>query len=253
MVLYVTEQQKQAYEDYRAGMKYKDIAAKYGVTESAVKTWKRRYWSQKVADENKKLQPPTKKVAKSKKLLGNKNAVGHGAPKGNKNALGNRGGHAPPRNQNAVRHGLYAKYLTEDTMQIMDSIENTGISKIDLLWDCILFKYSQIIRSQKIMNVKDQEDIVKVLKSGSDKSETYEIQFPWDRQASYLHALSNAMRTLTSMIKQYDDLCRSDLATEEQRLRIEKLKGDINAGNGSEQQSEAMNSLINTLRAARGD
>ena len=35
-----------AYADYLNGMKYKDIAAKYGVTINTVKSWKSRYqWS----------------------------------------------------------------------------------------------------------------------------------------------------------------------------------------------------------------
>ena len=41
-------------------MKYKDIAAKYGVSVSAVKSWKSRYW------KNKKLQPKKSKVATKK-------------------------------------------------------------------------------------------------------------------------------------------------------------------------------------------
>ena len=57
------EKYELAYRDYLDGMKYKDIAAKYGVSVSAVKSWKSRYW------KNKKLQPKkpevaTKKVAK---------------------------------------------------------------------------------------------------------------------------------------------------------------------------------------------
>lgn len=49
-----------AYNDYLEGMKYKDIAAKYGVTVSAVKSWKSRYW------KDKKLQPKKSKVATKK-------------------------------------------------------------------------------------------------------------------------------------------------------------------------------------------
>lgn len=41
-------------------MKYKDIAAKYGVSVSAVKSWKSRYW------KDKKLQPKKSKVATKK-------------------------------------------------------------------------------------------------------------------------------------------------------------------------------------------
>ncbi len=50
---------EKAYQDYLAGMKYKDIAAKYGVSINTVKSWKSRKWgassTKKVA--NKKLQP----------------------------------------------------------------------------------------------------------------------------------------------------------------------------------------------------
>lgn len=49
-----------AYDDYISGMKYKDIAAKYGVSISAVKSWKSRYW------KDKKLQPKKSKVATKK-------------------------------------------------------------------------------------------------------------------------------------------------------------------------------------------
>mgnify|MGYP000373428416 CR=1 FL=1 len=37
-------------------------------------------------------------------------------------------------------------------------------------------------------------------------------------------AQSRAMGTLMNLIKQYEEMCNSELATEEQKLRIEKLK-----------------------------
>lgn len=49
-----------AYDDYLSGMKYKEIANKYGVSISAVKSWKSRYW------KDKKLQPKKTKVATKK-------------------------------------------------------------------------------------------------------------------------------------------------------------------------------------------
>lgn len=55
------EVRDKAYKDYCDGMKYKDIAEKYGVSLSAVKSWATRYW--KVATKDKKLQPQPKKVA----------------------------------------------------------------------------------------------------------------------------------------------------------------------------------------------
>ncbi|MCM1544932.1 MAG: terminase small subunit [Ruminococcus sp.] len=55
----------EAYHDWKSGMKYKDIASKYGVSESTVKSWASRYWKgEKVATKTrKKLQPKSSKVA----------------------------------------------------------------------------------------------------------------------------------------------------------------------------------------------
>lgn len=91
------ELRDQAYADYRQGMKYKEIAEKYGVSLSAVKSWAARYWKAKKGcnQNDKKLQPKKKKVATS------------GAPLGNKNAIGNKGGAAPKGNKNAVTTGEF--------------------------------------------------------------------------------------------------------------------------------------------------
>ncbi|WP_234781184.1 RNA polymerase sigma factor, partial [Fructobacillus fructosus] len=35
----------EAKQDYLAGMKYKEIAEKYGVTLNTVKSWKTRHWN----------------------------------------------------------------------------------------------------------------------------------------------------------------------------------------------------------------
>lgn len=70
------EVRDKAYEYYQAGLKYKEIAEKCGVSLSAVKSWAARYWKKKSCNqEDEKLQPKKKKVAT------------RGAPKGNKNAL----------------------------------------------------------------------------------------------------------------------------------------------------------------------
>ena len=50
-----------AYQDYLEGMKYKDIAKKYGVSLSAVKSWAARYWKKESCN------PATKKVATKRK------------------------------------------------------------------------------------------------------------------------------------------------------------------------------------------
>lgn len=154
-------------------------------------------------------------------------------PNGRCRMHGGKSTGAPKQNKNAEKHGLFTKYLPEETRELAESI--VDINYLDLLWQQITLQYAAIIRSQKIMYVKDKEEMIKELKKkkGYD-SETvssseieYEFQFSWDRQATFLTAQSRAMAELRNMISKYDELLRSNLATEEQQLRIEKLKADI--------------------------
>ncbi|EQI85142.1 hypothetical protein QQM_3199, partial [Clostridioides difficile P2] len=75
-------------------------------------------------------------------------------------------------------------------------------------WEQITIQYAAIIRAQKIMYVKDKEEMIKELKKMKDRKWEkieYEFQFAWDRQASFLNAQSRAMSELRSLIKQYDE------------------------------------------------
>lgn len=222
----MAETHVQAERDYLQGMKYKDIAEKYNVSINTVKSWKQRHgWVRNKG-------APKEKSMHTKK---------RGAPYGNQNAAGNDGG-APKGNSNAVKHGFFRKYLPEDTLEIMEQIETR--SPIDMLWDNIVIQYTAIIRAQQVMFVESKGEMIKELKkrkfeiknagTREDKNyqpfpteEEYEFQFSWDRHATFLNAQSRAMSTLQSLIKQYEELCIKGLATEEQLLRIEKLKGEI--------------------------
>ena len=48
-----------------------------------------------------------------------------------------------------------------------------------------------------------------------------------EREEHFLKSQSTAMMALTRMIKQYDELCRSSLVTEEQVARVNKLKAEV--------------------------
>ena len=210
-----------AEKDYVKGLKYKEIAEKYGVSINTVKSWKQRHgW-------NRNKGAPSEKGAHTKK---------RGAPKGNINAKGNDGG-APSRNQNASTHGFFSKFLPAETLEIMESLNER--SPADLIWDQIQIQYAAIIRAQKIMFVKDQQDITKEIKKEKivrsdtmDAEETeWEIQFAWDKHATFLNAQSRAMGELRSLIKQFDELAHIDderrLKIEGMRLGIEKTKAEV--------------------------
>ncbi|MGN4860825.1 phage terminase small subunit [Bacillus cereus group sp. MYBK132-2] len=163
---------------------------------------------------------------------GNKNAINNrgGAKKGNKNAVGNSGGAAPLRNGNAATHGLYRKYLPQEIYDLKEELkEAVNNDSLSIIWDSIMLQYTQIIHAQRIMFVRDKEDMTKELRkkklTESGFEEEWEIQFAWDKQASFLNAQSKAMSTLVNLIEKYDRLAN----TEEQKLRIEKLKKEIAA------------------------
>lgn len=142
-------------------------------------------------------------------------------------------------NKNAEKHGLFSRYLPEETMDLVNSMDS--LNTIDMIWDNIKIQYAAIIRSQKIMYVKDKEEMIKELKKRKFEvrsidgehtpilsEEECEFQFAWDRQATYLQAQSRAMAELRNMISKYDEMCKSDMATEEQKERIRKLKAETN-------------------------
>ena len=162
-----------------------------------------------------------------------------GAPLGNTNANG-----APCKNQYARKHGFYSKLMPAETYDIFTEVED--MSPLEILWTNIKIKYAAILRAQKIMFVKNIDDKtieIKKQKSQFDYvgekgskhlEEVYsekelEIQYAWDKQANFLQAQSKAMSTLTNMIKKYDEMLHAnwESATEEQKLRIERLKQRI--------------------------
>lgn len=215
-----------AYQDYLKGMKYKEIAEKYGVTINTVKSWKTRYkWSK---DGKKSVHTKTGKVCTQKFRLGNQNAAGHGAPEGNKNA---------------EKYGFFSKYLPDETREIFSAIEEAD--PLDLLWHQIQLAYAAIIRAQKIAYVKDQEDKTEEKTGNFDNGDTYMVQQAWDKQNEFLKAQARAQGEFRSLIKQYDEMLHKnwDMATEEQKARIEMMKQKSNV----QQEEEDGVTIINDV------
>lgn len=224
-----------AYQDYLKGMKYKEIAEKYGVTINTVKSWKTRYkWSK---DGKKSVHTKTGKVCTQKAKLGNQNAAGHGAPEGNKNA---------------EKYGFFSKYLPDETREIFSAIEEAD--PLDLLWHQIQLAYAAIIRAQKIAYVKDQEDKTKEKTGSFDNGDTYMVQQAWDKQNEFLKAQARAQGELRSLIKQYDEMLHKnwDMATEEQRARIENIKAKTEQikGSGQDETEDKVMKLFDLIGGA---
>lgn len=112
-----------------------DLAEKHDIKLGTLKSKKsREKWSRDAT----KIQ----KVATNEKQVG--------APKGNENAKGNRGNPNPTpkfakRNSIAEKHGFFSKFLPEETLELMEAMNER--SPADLIWDQIQIQYAAIIRA----------------------------------------------------------------------------------------------------------
>ncbi|HHX12909.1 MAG TPA: hypothetical protein GX731_08795, partial [Clostridiales bacterium] len=215
---------------------------KHSLSLNTLKSWIKRYnWSDERKNLSKKGAPKNKR----------------GAPLNNKNAVGNSGGHgAPKQNKNAETLGFFSKYLPDETLNIIQEIQEKD--PLDILWENIQIQYVAIIRAQRIMYVKDQQDTTtsKVgYTEGKVSGEKWEVQHAWDKQATFLNAQSRAMAELRNMIKQYEELLNAnrDMATEEQRLRVEKLKVDIVKARGDDPDTIEDDGFIEALKGQVDD
>lgn len=235
--------------DYKGDITNRKIAEILGEKEKTISAWKSRgKWKEvlqnggcSTTDNSVVLQGEQRSTTKRGAPLGNKNAVGHGAPRGNKNALGNSGGGAMPGNKNAEKHGFFARILPDDdeTREIIESIDLK--SPLEILWENIVLQYGIIARAQRIMYVRNQDDLTKVLKrqkesesaTGESWEKEYELQFAWDKQATLLKAQSAAMRELKSLIAQYDEMSGNKRKLELDKMRAEIAKIKDSGGNKS--------------------
>ena len=233
------------YKQHNGEILLKDIATQLGVKDTQIRKWK----SQDKWEENLKGTLPknkrnvtneidTKKTTKASKQANcdDLNKLNKESSKANSTLLGG----APIGNKNAETHGFFSKYLPKDTLEIIEEIKEKN--PLDILLEQITIQYAAIIRAQKIMYVKDKNEMIKEIKKHKDtefgEEIEYEFQFAWDRQATFLNAQSRAMSELRSLIKQASELINNkpELATEEQKARIDNIKAktDKLTGNNTE-------------------
>nr|DAF51378.1 MAG TPA: terminase small subunit [Siphoviridae sp. ctkTc5] len=202
------------YSENNGNIELIEIAERLGVSAGTVRGWKSKD----------KWEPKIKGTSQKKNTERSKNP--RGAPKGSKNALGHG---APKGNTNALKHGLFAKYLPKEVYEIAQELSEK--QPIDILWENITLTYANLLHAQRILYVQDVEDTTSVLIATTAKGgASYEIHTSWDKQGKALAAIARAQTELRGMIKTYDELTRSPLVTEEQRLRIDNLKAQLGSG-----------------------
>ncbi|VTS32935.1 Uncharacterized conserved protein [Streptococcus porcinus] len=198
------------YSENNGNIELVEIAERLGVSAGTVRGWKSKD----------KWEPKIKGTFQKKNTERSKNP--RGAPKGSKNALGHG---APKGNTNALKHGLFAKYLPQEVYEIAQELSDK--QPIDILWENITLSYANLLHAQRILFVQDVEDSDTFVTSTGKAGIGYEQHTAWDKQGKALAAIARAQSELKSMIKTYDELTRSSLVTEEQRLRIDNLKAQL--------------------------
>ena len=198
------------YSENNGNIELVEIAERLGVSAGTVRGWKSKD----------KWEPKIKGTFQKKNTERSKNP--RGAPKGSKNALGHG---APKGNTNALKHGLFAKYLPQEVYEIAQELSDK--QPIDILWENITLTYANLLHAQRILFVQDVEDSNTFVTSEGKAGVGYEHHTAWDKQGKALAAIARAQSELKGMIKTYDELIRSPLVTEEQRLRIDNLKAQL--------------------------
>lgn len=205
------------YSENNGNIELVEIAERLGVSAGTVRGWKSKD----------KWEPKIKGTFQKKNTERSKNP--RGAPKGSKNALGHG---APKGNTNALKHGLFAKYLPQEVYEIAQELSDK--QPIDILWENITLTYANLLHAQRILFVQDVEDSNTFVTSEGKAGVGYEHHTAWDKQGKALAAIARAQSELKGMIKAYDELTRSPLVTEEQRLRIDNLKAQLGSNDESD-------------------
>ncbi len=240
------------FKEHKGNIQNREIAKFLDIPEKTISGWKvKDKWNEKL---NGVLQTKIRSTPNEKKK--------RGAPKGSKNALGNKGGPGGPiGNKKAEKFGFFSKILPKSTLEIIQAIDEKD--PLDIIWENIHIQYAAILNAQQIMYVESKEEMIKEIKkkkeSYSEDGESteieYEFQFAWDRQATFLNAQSRAMSELRGQIRQYDEMLHKNwgLATEEQKLRINKLKADIenSKGDGKDDETKLWTEAIQEIAAKR--
>lgn len=235
------ELSRKAHSLYLEGLKLIEIASQLNVPVGTIRSWKNR---QKWETERR-----TMKCNATQKCNVAKIKYGRG-----KNPKSHHNGTGPPGNQNALRHGLFSKWLPDDIQEISNLIDD---DPLEILWNSVKIQFAVIIKAQQIMYVENKQDKTKeITMDGSDVT-AYEIQQSWDKQATYLNSQSKAMTTLAIMIERYINTVEKTkgLQNELHKARIEILKAQVDKlrSNSTNDSLEKLDELIKNISEVAKD
>lgn len=179
----------------------KDIASELGVSESQVRKWKSQDGWEKVAlpkEEEKKKSNVTKR--KRGGQPGNKNGVGHGAPKGNKNAV-----------TTGEFERLFFSDLSDEEKQLIQSIEYE--KKVLLKQEIALLTVREKRILQRIEEAKKKTGGLSIKDVTTRKAEI---------TGSLLSGKQNQNETITHALSTFELISRLEEALT--RIQAKKIK-----------------------------
>lgn len=178
----MTENEEQKIKkDYKKGLKYKEICDKYSITQNQLKTIIRKY-----------------KLTRTKS----------NAQKGNQNAKGNKGGHALPKNKNAVTTGEYENFLNDVLEEDEKNILNS--SEIKREKDLLLDEY-------KVLHIREKRMLKRIKRLADGKEMTVKSI----RDTNKKHYATTTDREIVTELEARDELIQR---IEEGITRVQEAK-----------------------------
>ncbi len=159
-------------KDYLQGMKYKDIIEKYNIT-----------------------QPELRSIIRKNKLTRSRSNI----QMGNKNSVGNKGGHGTQNNKNAVTTGEYEKIyedvLEKEELELYNSIE-------------VLDKEQLLINDYKILTIREKRMLTRI-QTLKQKGKDMTINYIRSKKSKFeTETITDAEPTLNMIQKIEDGLTR---------------------------------------------
>ena len=256
---------KQMWLESSGTMKLKDIAAALSIGETQVRKWKSQdKWA---AQLNSNVTNETKgNVTKRGAPKGNKNAVGNrgGAPPGNQNAKGNRGGKGGPAgNKKAVTTGEYETIwldaLDEDERELVERIDTDPVAQAeDALVKLELREYRMLMRIKKLNDglTEKERNVLYELKTTKDvavihdekSGETKKVPISRDELVKSKVEIST-FRKLDDILKLEEALTR----VQDKKLKAIELKNKLIAIDHEKQVRTAILQIeLQKLQGAEG-
>lgn len=266
-------QRDKAFEIWRDSggiAKLKDISSEIGVPDSRIRKWKALdKWDEKLKEKSVERSSTisgtlhcdngSAPLKKRGAQPGNKNARGHGAPKGNSNGVGNRGGPGGPiGNKKAVTTGEYETIwfdcLTEEEQSLCGSINTDTLAQVEEDIRLITIRERRMMeRIRKLMNglTETERKVLQELHVEKKPIEVYDektrhskvVVVP-DPKMVTTEIRETEYRAIDDIIKQEEALTRvqekktrllalkheieiENKNVEEQQLKLEKLRAEI--------------------------